>query len=79
MSCENCSCGSCETERQEKEAKEQAKKVCNHWNWNCTPRECAEEAKELGWSTRTTQQNMERFGFNAEAVSQVVYEMEIGE
>ena len=64
---------------QELEDRKEEMRVCSGWNWNCTPRECAEEARELAWSRRRIESAMKAFGFKDSYVLQVVYEFEIGE
>ena len=57
--------------------KEDARKVCESWNWNCTPRECASEATELEWSRHRLIAAMKDFGFKQAAIEEVVYEFDM--
>ena len=63
-------CGIC---RDAKE-KEENRKVCEGWNWNCTPRECAQEARDLGWSTWGLKDAMLDFGFSSTHIGDVLFE-----
>ncbi len=65
-------CGICEDLEDENEKQQ----ICSNWNWNYTPTECANEAKELGWSKRTLEEAMKKFGFSNELISSVAYEAE---
>ena len=64
---------------QEKEDRNEEKRICASWNWNSTPRECATEARRLGWSVARTKKAMANFGFKKTNIDQVAYELEIGE
>ena len=49
--------------------------VCESWNWNCSPRECAIEARKLGWSAQKVESAMRNFGFKQKDISAVVREV----
>jgi hypothetical protein len=53
--------------------------VCSQWNWNLSPRECADDARERGWTVRRVITAMTTFGFTEGQIHAVRYEMEIGE
>lgn len=53
--------------------------VCSGWSWNYTARECAQEAKKLGWERYQLEEAMMEFGFNQSNIQSVIYEFEIGE
>lgn len=61
---------------QDAQDKANQQKVCESWNWNRTPRECAEDAFDKGWSLQTLQSAMKTFGFNTQNINQVVDEFE---
>jgi len=62
---------------QKQQQREAELKVCEAWNWNCSPRECAYEAFELGWTSRQLVRAMTAFGFREALVQEVLYEFEI--
>lgn len=64
------------TRCQEEQDRAYEHKVCESWNWNCSPRECAEDAKEKGWSKSQIIHAMATFGFKKPEINQVVYEFE---
>jgi hypothetical protein len=61
---------------QETEDRQKEDEVCSSWNWNGTARECAMEAKDLGWTTHTIESAMTRFGYKQSDIKSVVYEFE---
>ena len=68
-------CSFCKT----RELRAEEDKVCQSWNWNNTPRECAAEARERDWSVSQVGAAMLRNGFQKSQIAQVLHEMEIGE
>ena len=64
---------------QDADDREEERVVCESWNWNYTPRECAVDAKDRGWSSSRLQSAMKAFGFKSDQIAQVAYELEIGE
>jgi hypothetical protein len=64
---------------QEAEDREEERVICDSWNWNCTPRECATDARDRGWGVRRLEFAMKAFGFKPDHIAQVVYELEIEE
>lgn len=74
-------CCHCEYEHkcihcQEEQDREYENKVCQSWNWNCNARECAEDAKEKGWSKNQIIHAMATFGFSKSQINQVIDEFE---
>lgn len=63
---------------QDVEDREEEKSVCESWNWNCTARECATDARDRGWSLRRLESAMKNFGYKPDHIAQVVYEFEVG-
>lgn len=61
---------------QDAEDKRLEDKVCKSWSWNCSPREAAEQASDLGWSIHTIVSAMKRVGFKQPDIDNVVYEFE---
>jgi hypothetical protein len=57
-------------------AHKKAQAVVSRWNWNCSPRECADEAKNLEWTVRDIRQQMSDFGFNERDIAKVTDEFE---
>lgn len=64
---------------QDRALAEEVQRECAFWSWNNTPRECAERAKELGWSKQTLESGMRKHGYNRDNIEQVLFEFEIGE
>ena len=58
------------------EDREQEQAVCESWNWNCSPRECAKDAKDRGWSLQKLKYAMRAFGYRPDDVAKVVFEFE---
>ena len=63
-------CHFCEMARETAEEK----RVCQSWSWNCSPRECAEEAYELGWSEERLSAAMKTNGFSERNIKDVLFE-----
>ena len=59
---------------QEVADREAENRICSAWNWNCTPSECADEARELGWTSRQVESAMKRFGFAESHIQAVLFE-----
>lgn len=62
---------------QERKQREGDRKVCESWNWNCSPRECAEDAAQRGWTANQIQRAMAEFGFKEASVKEVLHEFYI--
>ena len=60
----------------EEDTRKENLKICESWNWNKTPRECATEANLLGWTHYTIKAVMAEFGFKPNHVNEVLYEFE---
>lgn len=56
--------------------REEERRVCESWNWNCNARECAKDARRREWSQGRLKSAMERFGFSKANVSDVLQEFE---
>jgi len=61
------------------EDREEDRSVCESWNWNCTPRECAVDARNRGWDLRRLESAMKAFGYRSDHIAQVIYEFEDAE
>lgn len=59
--------------------REEERAVCRSWNWNSTPRECAIDARDRGWSQQRLESAMRNFGYEPDLIAQVVYEFELEE
>lgn len=64
---------------QEAQDREDERSVCESWNWNCTPRECAEDARGRGWSVQKLKSAMRAFGYRPDHIANVAYEFAAGE
>lgn len=78
--CSQCYCNDSSIRKcvycQDAEDRQQEDRVCSTWNWNCSPRECAEQAIDLGWGRHTIVSAMKRFGFKQSNIDNVIYEFE---
>lgn len=57
---------------EEADTQKEEQTVCESWNWNKSPRECALDAHEREWSRNRVGQAMKRFGFKEPQIQAVL-------